>query len=197
MEEQVPGFSIEKKEKSSLMKLLSILLFFNKSFMTKYATTAYPKIYVPTFWGKHKRTQLMELEMLIHEFVHLSDRKKYGHLFNIIYLAPQIFSLLALAALWNPWFLLALGFLLPWPSPGRAWLEYRGYRMSIAFYYWTRGKKCNMNWVARQFTGPNYYFMFPFKKYIIKRLESDLKNIEKDDIPNDMRKIKDIIKKRF
>ena len=197
IEDEIPGFCIKRKDRSWLMAILSKILFFNKGFMRKYVTTIYPAVYVPKFWGKHRKLQLTEMEILAHEFVHLRDRKKLKWLFSIGYLTPQIFSLLAFGALWNPWYLLSLLFLLPWPSPLRAWAEFRAYRMSIAFYYWAENKNCDIDWVTRQFTSSNYYYMFPFENYIKKKLSLEFKKIVKDDIPNDMLKIKNIIKKRL
>ena len=131
IESSIAGFKIIDKRESALMRVLSFVLFFNKVFMTRYITTIYPKVYVPELpWAPDK--PLGRLSILAHEYVHLKDRQRLGLLFNILYLSPQIFALLSLGAIWNMWWLLALLFLLPLPSPGRAWLEMRGYRMTMA-----------------------------------------------------------------
>jgi len=194
--ESVPGFAIERKDESLLMKILSCFLFFNEKFMSRYATMVYPKVYVPKWWGKNKRTAHPELSIMTHEYMHLLDRKRMGWLFNIMYLSPQIFSLLALGAFWNRWFLFALLFLLPWPSPGRAWLEYRGYRMTMAFQYWTKRTKCDIDWIVNQFTGASYYFMFPFREFLIKKFNEDYNKIVDGDLTNELKKVKCIIDRR-
>lgn len=209
IEEDIPKFEIRHKNKSFLMKLLSVVLFFNRKFMTNYVTTMYPVVYVPDWWGINKARQKAEIEILAHEYVHLYDRKKMWWLFNLLYLSPQIFSLLAIGAFWNISFLWCLLFLLPWPSPGRAWLEFRGYRMSLAMMYWMRikgklenvDKRCtfienyDITWVVGQFTGPAYYFMFPFKDYLGKKFRQTLEDIKDDNLSPELLKMKDRILK--
>lgn len=205
LESQIPGFDIRGKQNSLLMRVLSLLLFFNKRFMDSYVTTVYPRIYVPSWWGKSKHRWKAEMEILAHEYVHLRDRKKLGWAFNLLYLSPQIFSLLAIGAVWNLWFLLALVFLLPWPSPGRAWLEFRGYRMSLAIKYWTLVErkvneeklytfveKYDITWVVDQFTKSSYYFMFPFRKYLNRKFRESLREIAKDNLSDELREIKEV-----
>ncbi len=97
---EIPSFEIKSKKESRLMRLLSVVLFFNKSFLEKYVTTIYPRVYVPTEpWNQHK--PVSRIATLAHEYVHLYDRKRLGWLFNVLYLSPQIFALLAFGAFWN------------------------------------------------------------------------------------------------
>jgi len=74
--------------------------------------------------------------LLRHEIRHIQDqenlKKKYGAVFGSLlygfkYLFPQCLAPLAfLGLLWGPlWLLGAL--VAPWPSPGRTWIETRGY----------------------------------------------------------------------
>lgn len=190
---QIPKFEIIQKSKSLFMKFLNIFLgLFNKTFMTDFTTTIYPKIYIPI--GFEQWTS--KTEILAHEYIHLSDRKKLGILFNLIYLSPQIFSLLALLSFWNLWFLLFLLFLLPIPSIGRTILEYRGYVCSIAVYYWLFGKKYDIDFIVDQFTSSNYYFMFPFKSYLTKKFEQEYKKIIQNEYSfKTLQEIHDILKK--
>jgi|TARA_R110002020_G_scaffold473291_1_gene702365 hypothetical protein len=205
----VPKFAIKRKSESLLMRLLSFILFFNKDFMTNYVSTIYPTIYVPDWWGFQKNREREEIEILAHEYVHLYDRKHMWWLFNILYLSPQIFSLLAFGAFWNLsylWFLLCL---LPWPSPGRAWLEFRGYRMSLAIFYWNILKEdpenkekyytfleyYDITWIVKQFTGPAYYFMFPFKSYVERKFRKSLMNIRDNKLSPELLKIKNAVLK--
>ena len=203
----VPDFAIKRKSESLLMRLLSFVLFFNKGFMTKYISTIYPVVYVPDWWGFQKSREKTELEILTHEYVHLYDRKRMGILFNLLYLSPQIFSLFAIGALWNLSFLWFLLCLLPWPSPGRTWLEFRGYRKSFATIYWMRIaenpeikekhytflENCDITLVIKQFTGSAYYFMFPFKGYLEKRFRQALLDIRDDKLSPELLKIKSVV----
>ena len=95
-------------------------------------------------------------------------------------------------------------FLLPWPSPGRAWLEFRGYRMSLAMKYWigicnsskkektscTFFENYDITWVVNQFTGPAYYFMFPVKSFIEKKLRATMEDIKNDKLTPELLKMK-------
>ncbi len=173
---QIPGFELCSKKDSLLMRILSVVLFFNKTFMTRYVTTLYPKVYVPELpWNKPLTTQI---NILAHEYVHLKDRKRMGWFFNVLYLSPQIFALLALGAFWNSWWLLALLFLLPLPSPGRAWLEFRAYKVSIALHWHLTGQRINVFWLRKQFTCSSYYWMFPFKGFMERHILKVAENVE-------------------
>jgi len=115
------------------------------------------------------------------------------HLFDLGYIVPQIFAMIALGALGAFWYLpmlwclLALLFLLPLPSPVRAWAEFRGYTMSMAARYWRRGSIdwAYMRFVERKFTGPDYLFMWPFKGLVRRRLEKERLRIESGGILED------------
>ena len=174
---EIPGFGLRSKKQSRLMKLLSVVLFFNADFLTRYVTTLYPHVYVPSHpWQPKAPTR--RIATLAHEYVHLHDRRRLGWLFNILYLSPQIFALLALGAFWNLSYLWALLFLLPWPSPGRAWLEFRAYQMTIAIHWWLNKQRINTVWLMHQFTKSSYYWMFPFKGFVEKRIMETIKNVE-------------------
>jgi len=170
---QIPGFEILSKKESFLIKVISKLLFFNKTFLTSYVTTLYPKVYVPELpWRENDHMGAMAT--LAHEYVHLKDRKRMWLFFNFLYLFPQNLSLFSLLGFINPWWFLCVLFLLPIPSPTRAWLEFRGYRMTFAV--WAHFFKDNIDidshirsTVNRNFAGSAYYWMFPFKQYLIKK----------------------------
>jgi len=177
----IPGFSIESKKESTLCRFYSKILFFNKSFMTEYVTTLYPKIFVPELpWREDD--DLEATVILAHEFVHLYDRKRMWLWFNLLYLSPQVLALFAVATFWSPINILWLVCLAPMPSLGRAWLEYRGYRATLASVYWLTGKKVELDWLLLQFSGPAYYWMFPFKNILSKKFEKDFIRIENGDI---------------
>ncbi len=175
------------------MKLLSFLLFFNKRFMSGFVTTFYPKVYVPELPWRPLRPNSASVT-LAHEYIHLHDRKRMGPIFNFLYLFPQILVIFAIFSVHSLWFLLFLVFLLPLPSPSRAWLEFRGYKMSIASYFWITGKKYDIEYVVKHFTTSNYYWMFPFKKYIRNKFKKAWHKIENDQLDPEFREVKDVLR---
>jgi len=175
IEKQIPGFRIEDKRKSPLMRLLSKLLFFNKTFATGYVTTLYPKVYVPELPWREK-DHVAAIATLAHEYVHLKDRKRMWLFFNFLYLFPQNLAPFALLGTFgnSPLWYLCLLFLLPIPSPTRAWLEFRGYRMTLAVWaYFLKDKLDTGRFVnsivEKNFAGSAYYWMFPFRRYMLKK----------------------------
>lgn len=175
------------KDESFLMKLLGLLLFFTKSFMTKFTTTLNNTVYFPSReWlekNEHAATRI-----LAHEVLHIHDRKKLNKrgtviLYPFLYLFPQIlavFSLLAFLAFVNINWLFCLLFLLclaPIPAPGRFYLESRGYTMNMFIrsldaaygHYWYNAE-VHAHVIADYFTGPFYYYMWPFHDHVVKTL---------------------------
>ena len=174
-QKQIPGFEILSKKESPLLKIISKLLFFNKKFLTSYVTTLYPKVYVPELPWREK-DHVAAMATLAHEYVHLKDRKRMWLFFNFLYLFPQNLAPFALLGVFdnNPWWFLCLLFLLPIPSPTRAWLEFRGYRMTLAIWAHFLQDKLDTgrfvnSIVDRNFAGSAYYWMFPFRRYLIKK----------------------------
>lgn len=182
-------FDIKYKDESKFMKLLDTLMFFNKNFHN-YITTINNTIYFPTR-SYFEEKPLSSISTLIHELVHIYDKNRMTFpVFSLLYLSPQILFLFAIPL----FFILSIKFslfffllLLPLPALGRAWLEYRAY--SISIYTTVQLSKCfNIsvdfskmnNSICEQFIGSSYYFMFPFKNYILKKLnkvvETSLKN---------------------
>ena len=173
--EQIPGFEILSKKESPLLKFISKLLFFNKKFLTGYVTTLYPKVYVPELPWREK-DHVAAMATLAHEYVHLKDRKRMWLFFNFLYLFPQNLAAFALLGAFgnSPLWYLCLLFLLPIPSPTRAWLEFRGYRMTLAVWAHFLKEKLDTgsfvnSIVEKNFAGSAYYWMFPFKRYLIKK----------------------------
>ena len=142
---------------------------FNDSFMTHYITTIGRKIYSP-----YKENGL---PVIAHECQHIWDSKRWPVLYEIGYLSPQIWFLLALgsfaafASLWALLFLLALPLLAPLPAYFRMKIEMRGYAMTMAVWFWRTGRFTDFDYVADKFLGPDYFWMWPFKKAIRKRLK--------------------------
>lgn len=161
------------KDESSFMRLIGKILFFNRGFMTIFITTIGQTIYWPRdIW----EDDYAVWSVLPHELTHAMDFRRMGLIpAALIYLFPQVlavFALGAIGAIWDVrflWFLLALIFLFPWPAPGRKYMEMRGFAMSVATDMWanpTHKREEAPNWILDNFTGPNYYWMWPFRKHL-------------------------------
>ena len=176
------------------MSVLSKVLFFNKKFMTHYTTTVGNKIYVPdlSFLDDEDNAFIV----LAHEYVHMCDNKRLGPLFKLLYLSPQIFALLSLFAFWNITWLWCLLFLLPLPSPGRTWFEYRGYSMSMACYYFLYGVKPEVKWYLDYFSTSLYYWMCPFRDYLAGELDKSLDDIVNNRLTVEQAKVKELLDER-
>ena len=169
------SFTIKYKDKSLFMKLLGLLLFFNKGFMTKYITTIGSTIYFPNKEFVTSKDQA-SISILAHELVHIQQAKAYGTvLFSLLYLFPQCLAIFSLLAPFSLWFLLCLVFLAPLPAPWRANFELGGYTMSLymlnvqlkffqnppeKIYEFLNTEADRMS--RTYFMGPSYWFMWPF-----------------------------------
>lgn len=167
---RVPGFKIRYKNESKWQWFLSRLLFFIRGnrYMTEFTTTLGNTVWFPSEkWVRENYWKAFKV--LAHEYVHLLDRRRYPRLFELMYMFPLWIVLPAfasIAAIYSPWFLFALVFLvalLPWPAFTRANLEMRGYSMSIAINMWRYGsiKQETRDWIVEMFTGWDYYRMWP------------------------------------
>lgn len=175
---EIPGFEIRKKSESKWQRALGVLLFFVPGYMKTYTTVMFGKVYLPEIAG----TPDFNLgETLSHEFVHLFDARE-DRLFNLKYLFPQVLALGALGAFWKLWFLLFLVFLLPIPAPWRMRYELRGYSTQIALAYWAARWPDEIqdmaDWVPQHFTGPGYYWMWPFARGVDARVQSIVKSVK-------------------
>jgi hypothetical protein len=187
IKQDIPGYERLVKQDSKFMKFLNFFVqIFNKQFMTRYVTTMYPKVYFPRDRNSDARGIW---KVLAHEWYHLRSAKRETNiLHSFLYGFPQwltLLALLALLAIWfSNWWLLCLGWLIclaPLPAYFRAQEEFEAYRMSMAINYWRYGsiQPNSLNWLARQFYGSNYYFMWPFKTAVLKRLLKEVEEIHK------------------
>lgn len=193
--QKIPKFKIAIKEDSKLIKILSYVLFFTPNFW-RYITTVYPIVYFPKFKIANENSSTFitfhYINALCHEYIHLKDRKRMWIFFSIFYFFPQILSLFALLAIFlNCWYLLFLLFLAPLPSL-RAWLEFRAFKMSIASAYWLGGEY-DIEWTLNQFVHSNYYFMFPFRKYLKRKIDEFLIDLKNDNIKEEYLEIKHML----
>ena len=86
-----------------------------------------------------------------HELVHLQDARKYGVWFILSYVL----------------------FPLPFLLAGRAHWEYRGYAQNLLVRYEERGEisDASLEWIGEHYWGTLYFWMWPFKKFVKKKLE--------------------------
>jgi len=185
-----PKFEVRFKNESKLMKIIDKILFFNHLFMTNYITT----IGQVPYWPSREHYEYnpdASFDVLAHEFVHVMDYIKKPVRFTLGYLFPQILALPAVLfillsplfitlmclSIISPWWLLTLLSLValaPLPASIRKWAEVRGYGMSLRVRMWRYNQVTSSKFESsvRAFTGPNYYFMWPFEKDIRKELSA-------------------------
>ena len=101
-------------------------------------------------------------EVVRHEFVHMVDYKN------------------------NPvWFILTY-ILLPLPTlfSGRAYWEMRAFTQNMIVEYERKGgiKDRKLEWITKYFTSGTYFWMFPFKCLVKKKLKDIRKKIESGEI---------------
>ena len=184
-------FEIKFKDESSFMKILGKILFFNNRF-DQFTTTLGKTIYFPSKTSLDN-SPVSSTSTLLHELVHVSDRNRLTFpLFAFLYLSPQIWFLFFIPLFFISWKIALVGliFLAPIPAIGRAWLEYRGYCMSMYVLY-VLHKQYNLSIdfqalktaILNQFTSSNYYFMFPFKSIMNKKLNDAFERVLKNKHP--------------
>lgn len=194
VKEHIPALEILYKDTSWLMKVLGFLSRpFNKEFMTRYTTTFRHRVYYPSpkyISDSYERA----LEILMHEFVHLWDRKQMGDVaYALGYMFPQWLALIPLVlTAMLPWFIspawlvILVGLVLsavplcPWPAPFRTKIELRGYVTNMAFHFWLNHDDDMIDdskWITSQFTGWGYYRMAPNKRKTLDKLMEYTKRI--------------------
>lgn len=172
IKKDISNFEVVYKDKDRFSLFLS-------KFVPRYLmvfTTIYPKIYLG---AKTTLEEQMNFRVLQHEWVHLKDQKTFfgllpflpeklnAALFMLCYFLPHVLALLSLLSIsGNLWWLLALVFLGPLPSPVRMISEIRAYR---------RSKELDSpeELIIPKFMDMSYYMMWPFKKHIQKLLLKD------------------------
>jgi hypothetical protein len=149
---EFPDFKLVPKDESGFMKFLAVVTkLWCPDFMTNYATAVGSTVYHPRGW-----TDWSMYEILRHERVHMRDHKKWKVLYGLSYV-----------------------FALPVVVTVRAVWEFRAYCESMKVTWERQGKKLNsdgspkvldrdLDWVIENFTGPGYFWMFPFPKTLKK-----------------------------
>lgn len=204
IKKDIPKFEVVDKETSSFMKFLNFFLqVFNKTFLTSYYTTIAPKVYVPI--GKLDLEASRAWVVMAHEWWHLRQAARLSFpIWAGRYLLPQILTplaLLSLLAIWlGPWWLLNLIWLVmaaPLPAYFRADEEMDAYTMTFCAEYWLTGKvsEYTIERKAEHFYKSNYYFMWPFKDAVLKRMHAEVGKIANGEYDNvfPYSKVKEII----
>jgi hypothetical protein len=183
-----PKFVIrDKTHKTGLYAVASFFAkIFNDKIDTRFLTQVLHECWVPP--GFLEAPDEHVLMAIAHETLHEHDRRKMSvPVAFLLYFFPQVlavFSMLAILAIWfGPGWLICLGFLLfllPLPAPGRMWLELRAYRVNMLFLKYVyqtsaEGLRATAENFATHYTGPNYYFMWPFKNHITNLLLKEVK----------------------
>ncbi len=183
---------VKYKDTSFLMKLLSLILFFNKDFMKSFTTTIGTTIYYPSEEFV-KNSPITSLITLLHELVHIIDYNKNKLLFTLLYLFPQVLAIFALPLFFISWKFSAffLLFLLPLPAYFRMKYERKAYavslyvikQLSLKKNFKVELEKQKDNYIS-YFKKSDYYYM-----WIFKTIDSDfneyLLKIENNERPFD------------
>jgi len=200
--EHFPDLQVKFKDENLLMRILSYLLFFNKSFMTQFTTTIGSTIYFPSQKAIDIRP-LSYLIVLLHELVHINDSKKYSKLlFSLLYLMPQILVLFCLPLFfvfsWKIMLPITILCALPIPAYFRMVFEKRAYMVSL---YVANKLSINKNFklnidsmskdLLSNFKNSSYYFMWLFSD-LDKKFEDAAAKIKNGERPYDD-KVFDII----
>lgn len=181
-----PKLKIKYKDQSWIMRLLGRFLFFNHDFMKLYSTTVGETIYFPNerFIKSHPVSASV---VLLHELVHLHDQRRIGKpLFVLSYVFPQIIVpiclLLCFCISWKIMLPLSLVFCVPIPAVFRMYWEKRAYLSSLYMMQLLANRlhfnphlKLQERVFLRYFTGPSYYFMWPFHN-INKQFDQAVEN---------------------
>jgi hypothetical protein len=159
---EFPSFAIVKKRGDRLQRAIDVALRVvtlggQRSYMTRYHTVLFGKLYVPDAWdamADDDRTILLR-----HERVHLRQRRRMGDV------------VMALAYLLPP-----MG--LAW---GRARIEWEAYVETLRATAELRGIEAARSLepeILRRYTGPDYGWMWPFPRTVKRWFYEAIRDIE-------------------
>jgi hypothetical protein len=152
MTREFPSFAIVHKRDSWLQRLIGLLLILvtfggQRSYVTRYHTVLFGKLYVPDGWDSMQDDDRYIL--LRHERVHLQQRRRMGDLvMAFVYLVPFFPLFLA------------------W---GRARIEWEAYVETLRATAEVRGLAAARRLrpeILQRFVGPDYGWMWPFPKTV-------------------------------
>jgi hypothetical protein len=162
---EFPRFRIVQKSESRLSRAIDIVLkivtlWGQRDFMSRYHTVIADTLYVPGRW--EDASDMDRAITLVHERVHLRQRRRYGDV---------VMTLLYLFA----FFPLGLAY-------GRARIEWEAYAETLRATAALRGMQAAEDpafreRIVRQFTGPAYGWMWPFPRTINRWYDEALEAI--------------------
>jgi hypothetical protein len=169
IKKEFPDFEMIEKGKSRRMKALDVFLKIitlgqMRVFMTRFVTTDGAKVYVPDGWLEEESPASRMITMR-HERVHMRQKARqwFGLVFTIAYILL--------------WFPIGLAYF------RKKW-EMEAYEESFRAIneYWgeseLRNEKRREHYV-KHFTGPSYFWMWPFKKSVEKWYDEAIERIAK------------------
>ena len=182
----VPKFRTVPKEQSKLMKAIGGIFRIarqRKRFMEDFSTTVGYTAYMAE---KHETS----IGVILHEGRHAEQSKHWTRAaMGFAYLVPQILMVPGLIIWgtitgWSPWQFFLLGFLAPLPACWRMWWELDAYTVSIAVRYWTKGEVTTkyLNHIVDYFCDSSYWFMWPFRSAISKKVRAQYARVASGDI---------------
>jgi hypothetical protein len=171
IEREFPRFRIVDKQGSLLSRVLHVALVMvtlggQREFLTHYHTVIGDTLYVPSRWAS--TPALERMVTLRHERVHLRQRRRLGMLaMAFVYLVP----------------ILPLGL-----AYGRARLEWEAYvetlRATAELFGLEAAESTTLReHVVRRFTGPEYGWMWPFRKVVDRWYDAALAEIRQERRP--------------
>lgn len=161
----IEGFEVKFKDESNFHKLLGRLSIWswsrNNEGQRTYGymdmtTTMGNKVWFPS---NEYVSQTLPSQTLEHEWVHMKDGQTF---FGWLPFIPAFINRTMMNIMY-------IG-CLPWPGFVRAYAEIRAYRRSLELVEDER-RETYKSWVIEQFTGPSYFFMWPFRSHIERLLE--------------------------
>lgn len=167
---RIVDFKIKLKSQSTAQKILAFLVrWYIPTYLTHYTTVVGQSIFLPDEGALHSPNLRFTLA---HEVVHLLDQKRLTlPLFLLLYLSPQIFAIGVLSFPWLGWHAFwFLIFALPWPSPGRVYIEARAYGLEL-YLLANCGYQIDEQRFVDPFVSSGYYFMSWSRSNAEKRLQ--------------------------
>jgi hypothetical protein len=161
---EFPRFAIVPKRQSALQRAIGLTLLVvtaggQRSYMTRYHTVLFGRLYVPDSWnamGDDDRYILLR-----HERVHLRQRRRMGDpLMAFVYLVPFLPLFLA------------------W---GRARIEWEAYVETIRATAEVRGLAAARRLqpeIVQRFVGPDYGWMWPFPRAVRRWFDEVMADLE-------------------
>jgi hypothetical protein len=163
---EFPSFAIVPKRDSALQRAIAVALAIvtvggQRSYLTRYHTVLFGKLYVPDAWTT--MDDAARVILLRHERVHLRQRRRMGDLaMALYYLVP----------------ILPVG--LAW---GRARIEWEAYLETIratAEIHGIDAARRLEDEIVRRYVGPDYGWMWPFPGTIRRWFRDAVADVERE-----------------